>query len=147
MLLRSQERGSFTFHRRKDHPVDGCCRSSGRGLTIHSPPGTGESYWDLALQCMGHPVLPGSPQQKLCPSLKIKLSGSVEPKSTCSFSVDTQVEQHRAPSFNSHKIMTVGKEICFALALYLWIWSHSLETSVFTRLIAFACLFDSVFLK
>lgn len=37
-------------------------------------------------------------------------------------------------------MMTVGKQICFALAFHLWMWSHSLATSVFTKLIAFAYL-------
>lgn len=148
MLLRSQEKGSFTFHRREDHPGDGCCYSSGHGLTMPSLPGSGESYWDLVLQRMGHPVLPVSQQQKLCPSLKIKLPGSVEPKSTGSFSVDTQVEQHRAPSLQLTQNNDSWQRNLFCTCL-ISVDMESLSSNLCFHQVKCFCMlnFDSVFFK
>lgn len=58
---------------------------------------------------MRHTISAGSHRQELCPFLKIKQPEQQEPKPSGSFSVNSEVKQHRA--LQSTQIMTAGKKM------------------------------------
>lgn len=87
-----------------------CVQSDSSGRS-----GSRESYWELVLWCVRHTISAGSHRQELCPFLKIKQPEQQKPKPSGSFSVNSEVKQHRA--LQSTQMMTAGKKMfctCFS---------------------------------
>lgn len=107
-------------------------------------PGSRDSYWDLVLQCMRHTVMPGSHRQKLCPSLEDEIARAHWAKTSWFFRSVCSGETAQGSISSTHTKLwwQLAKK---ALAFHLWMWSHSLATSVFTKVTAFAFLISIQF--
>lgn len=95
-----------------------------------------EPYWDFVLQCMKHTISAGSHRQNLLSFLKDQIARARRAKTIWFFLSEFWGETAQGSSTHTNDDSWQKSVLYFAF--HLWMRSHSLASSFFTKQIAFA---------